>query len=152
VTVRLDGERLPAYVRAYVSRGRVYAPVRPLLARLADRIWFDGNVLTIVRDGRTVRIAMAGRAPDALDTAFVAVAPVLRALGEGVAYDAHARALDVRSVRPAGVATPEPFDPSAPAVAPRTVFTPQPVPTTRPVWSGSPLPRRTPLPLGSPPA
>lgn len=151
VTVRLDGSPLPAYVRAYVWRGRTYAPVRPLVARVADRLWFEGDVLVIVRDGRIVRVPMARRAPDALDSAFVAVAPVLRALGASVAYDAHQRAVEVRTAPAGGIATPSPYQPGAGAVSPRTVFTPQPVETPRPVWSGSPLPRRTPLPAGSPP-
>lgn len=151
VTLRLDGRPLPAYVRAYVAEGRVYAPVRPLVAMLADRLWFEGNVLVIVRDGRTVRVPLGARTPDALDSAYVTVAPLLRALGEDVTYDARERLLDVRSTRPAGVAAPEPFEPGAPSAAPRIVFTPEPVATPRPVWSGSPLPRRTPLPASAPP-
>jgi hypothetical protein len=126
--------------------------VRPLLATLADRLWFEGNVLVIVRDGRTVRIPLGARTPDALDSAFVTVGPVLRALGESVTYDARERSLDVRTARQPGVEQPQPFAPGASTSVPRVVFTPEPVATPRPVWSGSPLPRRTPLPLRSPPA
>jgi hypothetical protein len=151
VTVRLDGLPLPSYVHAYVADGRVYAPVRPLVAKLADRLWFDGNVLVIVRDGRTVRVPMQARTPDALDSAFVAIAPVLRAMGESVSYNAGERALDVRSARADGITQPQPFTPG-PSSPPRVVFTPDPVPTPKPVWSGSPLPRRTPLPATGPPA
>ena len=153
VTVRIDGLAMPSYVRAYVAGGRVFATVRPLLSKVADRLWFEGNVLVIVRDGRTVRVALGARTPDALDSAFVTVAPILRALGETVAYDARDRSLDVRTTRTAGVATPEPGVPQAPPTAPPyPVFTPEPVATPKPVWSGSPLPRRTPLPAWSPPA
>ena len=148
--VRLDGQPLPAYVRAYVADGRVYAPVQPLLARLADRLWFEGNVLVIVRDGRSVRIPLGMRAPDALDSAYVTIAPILRALGASVAYNSRDRSLDVYSAPPVAVAQPQPFVPAAPSAAPKLVFTPEPVATPRPLWSGSPLPRRTPLPAGSP--
>jgi hypothetical protein len=144
VTVRLDGWPLPSYVHAYVADGRVFAPVRPLLSRIADRLWFEGNVLVIVRDGRMARIALGTRTPDALDSAFVTIVPVLRALGESVTYDARQRELDVRTARGEGITTEPPFVPG-PAASPRTVFTPEPVATPRPVWSGSPLPRRTPL-------
>ena len=145
VTVSLDGRPLPSYVRAYVADGRVFAPVRPLLSRLADRLWFEGNVLVIVRDGRTVRIPLGARTPDALDSAFVTIVPVLQALGESVSYDARLRLLDVRTTRSYGIATEPPFVPG-PSSSPRVVFTPEPIATPRPVWSGSPLPRRTPLP------
>jgi hypothetical protein len=148
VTVRLDGRPLPSYVRAYVADGRVFAPVRPLLSRLADRIWFDGDVLVIVRDGRVVRIPLQTRTPDALDSAFVTIGPVLRALGETVTFDARTRLLEVRSTRRESIVAAPPV--SEPAASPRAVFTPEPVATPRPVWSGSPLPRRTPLPQPPP--
>jgi hypothetical protein len=149
VTVRLDGRPLPSYVRAYVADGRVFAPVRPLLSRLADRLWFEGNVLVIVRDGRSVRIPLGTRTPDALDSAFVTIGPVLRALGETVTYDTQQRLLDVRTTRSEGIAAEPPFVPG-PSSSPRAVFTPEPVATPRPLWSGSPLPRRTPLPQPPP--
>jgi len=145
VTVRLDGRPLPSYVRAYVAKGRVFAPVRPLLSRLADRLWFEGNLLVIVRDGRMVRIPLGTRTPDALDSAFVTIVPVLRALGESVTYDTRQHVLDVRTTRSEGITGEPPFVPG-PVALPRVVFTPEPVATPRPVWSGSPLPRRTPLP------
>jgi hypothetical protein len=149
VTVRLDGRPLPSYVRAYVADGRVFAPVRPLLSRLADRLWFEGNVLVIVRDGRVVRVPLETRAPDALDSAFVTIVPVLRALGESVTYDARRRLLEVRTTRSGGITAEPPFVPG-PSGSPSAVFTPEPVATARPVWSGSPLPRRTPLPAEPP--
>jgi hypothetical protein len=147
--VRLDGRPLPSYVRAYVADGRVFAPVRPLLSRLADRLWFEGNLLVIVRDGRMVRIPLETRTPDALDSAFVAIVPVLRALGESVTYDTRQRVLDVRTTPSEGITAPPPFVPG-PAASPRAVFTPESVATPRPVWSGSPQPRRTPLPQAPP--
>lgn len=149
VTIVLDGQAVPAYIGAYEAQGRVLAPVRPFLTGIADRLWFDGDVLVIQRDGRIVRIPIASRMPDALDRAYIPIAPVLRELGAVVRYDEERREMLVRSPDAGEIATPQPFDPNAPAVAPHVVFTPTPVPTPRPVWTGPPLPRRTPLPLPS---
>lgn len=149
VEVSLDGRVLPAYVRAYVAAGRIYAPVQPLLARVADRIWFVGGRLVFTRDGRTVSIRLAVRRPDALGGVIVAVAPLLRGLGAQVRYEGRARRLLVSLPREP-VAWPTPFSRSGFQAAPSSVFTPTPIPTPRPHWSGSPLPRRTPLPFPPP--
>ena len=133
-----------SYNGAYESRGRVYAPLRPFVTAFADRIWFEGDSLVIVRDGRTVRVRLAPLSPDALDCAYVPLATVLRSLGETVRYERGSVIVSRRAT--AVVETPTPFDPGAPSASPRTVFTPSPVATPRPVWTGSPLPRRTPLP------
>jgi hypothetical protein len=143
--VLVDGRPLAAYVHAYLAGGRVFAPVIPLLAQLADRVWFDGDVLVVERAGRRVRVRVAPAFPDQLDGTYVPAGPVLRALGDAVRYDAGSRSLEVRT--PARVvASPTPFNPTMPSVAPSVVFTPQPAVTPRPAVSGSPLPRRTPLP------
>ena len=100
--------------------------MRPLLSRLADRLWFDGNVLVIVRDGRTVRIPLGARTPDALDSAFVTIVPVLQALGESVTYDTQQRLLDVRTTRAGecGITAGPPFIPGAPSsLAARRLYT-----------------------------
>ncbi len=147
VTVVIDGRRLPQYARAFVAGGRVYAAASPLLRRVADRMWVDGGSFVVECNGRRVRVPIAAGRGDQPSTAYVAVGPLLRGLGDGVHYRAGARALDVRT-RPAGaIATPTPFRGASQAVAPRAIFTPEPVPTTRPVWKGPPLPRRTPLPF-----
>ncbi len=60
VTIVVDGHPLAAYVRAYVVGGRIYAPVSPLLTRLADRLWIDGRTLVVERgDRRVARAALA---------------------------------------------------------------------------------------------
>jgi len=134
-------------VRAYVAQGRVYAPISPLLRLLADRVWLErGGALIVERDGRRVRVPFARHFDADLDVSYVAVGPVLRALGEGVRYSARARTLDVRTPGAGAVARPTPFDAARPQAPARAVFTPEPVATPRPVWSGPPLPRRTPLP------
>jgi hypothetical protein len=148
--VLIDGRPLPAYVRAYVEGGRVFAPVAPVLTRLADRLWFEGNELVIQRGERRVRVRLGAELAGQLDTTYVPAGPTLRALGASVQYDASAHRLVVRLHAPATVTSPSPFNPAAPSSAPNDVFTPLPPATPRPVWTGSPLPRRTALPVPPP--
>ena len=144
VIVVLDGQPVMSYTGAFESEGRVYAPLRPFVTRVADRMFFEGDSLVIVRDGRSVIVRMSAREPDALDHVYVPLAAVLRSLGLGVEYNAGQ--VNVRTSLQLVVATPTPFDPSAPFATPNAVFTPIPTPTVRPVWTGAPLPRRTPIP------
>jgi len=146
VTLTVDGRPLPAYVRAYVSEGRVFAPVSPLLTRLADRVWTEGGTLVIARGGKRVRVTVGSVAPSALDTVYVMIGPILRALDASFRYEPAARRLIVVTPRRTLVASPTPFNPAVPSVAPSAVFTPAVPATPRPVWTGTPLPRRTPLP------
>jgi len=150
VSVFVDGRPLPAYVHAYAFGGRVYAPVSPLLTRLADRVWSQGDTLIITRGDARVRVVIARALPEQLNGEFVAVGPVLRALGASVRYDASRRSLIVHVPARAVVASPTPFNPSLPSVRPSAVFSPAVSPTPRPAWTGSPLPRRTPLPAPPP--
>ena len=147
VTMLVDGRPLPTYFRAYVADGRVFAPLEPVLLRLADRAWIEGSTLVIQRDGRFVRVLLPGG--DRSESAYVAVGPLLRGLGDAIAYDGKRRLLEVWTAA-STVSLPTPYDAQAPSQAPREIFTPQPVATPRPSWSGPPLPRRTPLPV--PPA
>jgi hypothetical protein len=144
----VDGRQLPTYFHAYVADGRVFAPLEPVLLRVADRAWLEGSTLVIERDGRRVRVLLPGGRRT--ESAYVAVGPLVRRLGDLVAYDARGHRLEVWT-QPPVVVPPTPFDASLPTVAPSAVFTPEPVATPRPVWSGPPLPRRTPLPATSPP-
>lgn len=150
VTILLNGHPLPSYVVAYVTDGRVLAPADPLLARLADRMWIEDGVLVVQRGPTRIRVPLERRVTDQLDGAYVAVGPVLRALGASLSYDRKDHRLLVRLAPQESVVTPTPFDPAVPSVAPSAVFTPEPPVTPRPVWTGSPLPRRTPLPFSSP--
>ncbi|HLY02400.1 MAG TPA: hypothetical protein VKR56_07865 [Candidatus Cybelea sp.] len=150
VAILVDGRPLASYVRAYVAGGRVFAPVAPLITRLADRVWLEGDTLVIQRGAKRVRVRLAQTVPDQFDGAYVAVAPVLRALGASLCWEPKRRRLIVRLPERGTVATPTPFDPAVPSVPPATVFTPSPPVTPRPLWTGSPLPRRTPLALPSP--
>lgn len=150
MSIIVDGRPLAAYVRAYAFAGRVYAPVSPLLTRLADRVWSQGDTLVIQRGDVRVRVVLAPTLPGQLGGDFVAVGPVLRALGASVRYDPAARRLIVHVPPRNAIVSPTPFNPSAPSVRPGAVFTPAESPTPRPVWNGSPLPRRTPLPAPPP--
>lgn len=150
VTVLVDGRPLRAYARAYVVRGRVFAPVDPLLTRLADRLWFEGETLVVQRGLRRVRVSLAGGSAAALDGAYVPAGPLLQRLGVATSYDAATRRLLVHDGEREIVATPTPFNATAPVVTPNEVFTPSPAATPRPVWTGSPMPRRTALPFPPP--
>jgi hypothetical protein len=151
VTLTVDGRPLPAYVRAYVTEGRVFAPVSPLLTRLADRVWSEDGALVIQRGSKHIRVTVRTVSPAALNTIYVMVAPILRALGASVRYEPAGRRLIVLTPQRSAVTSPTPYNPWVPAVAPSAVFTTAPPATPRPVWTGSPLPRRTPLPASPPP-
>ncbi len=146
VTVTVDGRRLAVYERARILGGRVYAPLS-LVRMLVDRMWLEDRVLVAERAGRTVRVPFTLRFDGDVDVSSVAIAPLLRALGDETLYLAQSRTLAVRTPPAGPVASARPF---AGAPAPRSVFTPEPVPTPRPVWSSSPLPRRTGLPAPPP--
>ena len=150
VTVVLNGHPVRGYAGTFEADGHIYAPVRPYVTGIADRIWYSGDKLSIQRDGRTIVVPIAPRDPDALDSAFVPLRAVMTALGADVQYDAVLHAVNIRAMSHPVVALPTPFDALAPQAAPAAVFTPTPVPTPRPTWSGSPLPRRTPLPFTQP--
>ena len=151
VSIIVDGRPLAAYVRAYAFAGRIYAPVSPLLTGLADRVWSQGDTLLIQRGDVRVRVVLAPTLPGQFGGDFVAVGPVLRALGASVRYDPASRRLIVLVPPRRMVASPTPFNPSAPSVRPSVVFTPAESPTPHPIWTGSPLPRRTPLSAPPPP-
>jgi hypothetical protein len=145
VSVVVDGRPLVAYHRAFEVGGRTYAPLRPYVSRIAERMWYVGDVLVIQRGARYAYVRMASRTPGALASTYVPLAPMLRALGACVQYDDGV--VEVRLSAHQRIALPTPFNPSVPSVAPHSVFTPEPIVTARPVWSGSALPRRTPIPV-----
>jgi len=126
------------------------APVVPFVARCADRIGYQGNKMVIRRDGRVARALTGMVEPTNLQAYYVAVVPLLRALGSQVSYDPATRMLFVRCQARKPLRTPGPNEQRTPQVAPTTVFTPEPVPTPRPTFSGSPHPRRTPIVVTTP--
>lgn len=150
VTVLLDGRPVLSYAHAYIAAGRTYAPLAPYVTRIADRIGYDGNGLVIQRGERCTRLVLMRVSPDALDREYVPLAPLLRALGATVVYDARRRLVEVDSPSPRAIRTPQPFDANAPQVTPRVIFTPTPMPQPPFVWRGPAVPRRTPLPYPEP--
>lgn len=142
----VDGRPFRSYGRAYVQGGRVFIPLAQVILRLADRAWFEDDVVVLQHNERLVRIRIARSNVDALNTMFVPAGPVLRALGDDVSYDAGDAELEIRT-RLRLVALPTPYVQPATPIAPSAVFTPSPPTTPRPMWSGSPSPRRTPLPV-----
>ncbi len=154
LTVLLDGRAVRAYLPVYLTNGRVIGPLDPFVVRLARRVGYEGRWLVLSSGDKVVRVRMERREPADLSRSYVALGPLLRALGAYVTYDRARNVLAVTSPRSAAIVPPPPFDAAASEVAPRVVFTPEPVATPRPVWTGAPLPRRTPLPLcawGRPP-
>lgn len=147
LTLLLDGRPVRSYEPLYLSRGRVLGPVAPFLTRIAEKMDYAGGFAVFVRGDRSVRVRLAAAVPGAWTRTYVALAPLLRGLGERVTLDAAHGVLDVRSSGSAPVRAAAAFDPRAPQASPRVVFTPTPVPTDRPVWTGTPRPRRTPIPL-----
>ncbi len=150
VAVIVDGRPLAAYQRAYLADGRIFAPVAPLITRIADRFWLEGGILVVERDGHLAQVRLAPSADGELGAAYVPAGPVLRALGASVRYDPAGRRLVVTLPARGALASPTPFNPAASSAAPRAVFTPFEAPTPRPLWTGSPMPRRTALPLPPP--
>ena len=121
-----------------------------LVARFADRVDTAPDGTVTARRGE---LACVARPVPGTDPALVAVAPMARCLGGHVAWDGATKTLMVAFDGPVDVRTLPPYDPSAPRVAPATVFTPEPAPPTpRVVATGSPHPRRTPIPVTAPTA
>jgi hypothetical protein len=147
LTLLLDGRPVRSYEPLYLTRGRVLGPVDPFLTRVADRIAYAGGFAVITRGDRNVRVRLIPGPPSGLSQTYVALVPLLRALGETVRLDSVTETLDVRTPASAGIGAQSAFDARARQVAPRAVFTPTPVPTDRPTWNGTPRPRRTPIPL-----
>ena len=151
VTVVLGGISLPSSQPAWVSRdGFVYAPIDPIVRRIAERVQVDpqGGTVTFERNGRygVVRPPVDVIAePDG--TIYVRLGTVVRDLGGSASFDAVRKVVTIEMPAPSPVTTATPFNPANPSVAPTMVFTPQPVPTPRPTPSGIPQPRRTPVPV-----
>ncbi|MFN2450078.1 MAG: hypothetical protein ABR508_09900 [Candidatus Baltobacteraceae bacterium] len=137
--VVLNGTPVRAYHAAYLLRGRVMAPLEPYITLLAASIETDGARVTVRRGDRFSEVA-------AYD-GYIAIAPVLRALGAQVAYDPRTRVMAIRIAKAPPFATPTPFNRAVPQAPPLAIFTPVPQVTPRPVVSGKPVPRRTPLPV-----
>jgi hypothetical protein len=144
VAVVIDGAIVPSVPTATLAMGRVMAPPE-LIARFATRVQIlaDG-ALVVERNGRIC--TARGQLGD--DLVRVPLEPLVRCLGGSSVWDERAHTLSITFARSTVVATPAPFDPSAPQVVPTAVFTPEPAsPTPRAIATGSPRPRRTAIPV-----
>lgn len=151
LTVVLDGTPVHSYNEPYLQRGRVMTPIDPYVTAIARSVGYDGRALIVRLGDVFAQVPMdSAPAPERYERTYVELAPIARTLGARVWFDARTRTLFVDTPRVA-LATPTPFNPAVPQVAPRDIFTPTPEQTPRPLVSGTPLPRRTPLPAQSPP-
>jgi hypothetical protein len=151
VTVVLGGISLPSSQPAWISPdGYVYAPIDPIVRRLAQRVQIDPQDLavTIERDGKRAVLASPSDVIAESDgTIYVRLGTVVRDLGGSVSFDAVRKVVTIEMPGPLPVMTATPFNPANPSVAPTMVFTPQPVTTPRQAQTGVPQPRRTPVPV-----
>ena len=163
LVVLLNGSVVPAVPPAELVAGRVMVPIAPVVTRFADRVTFDGagaiaieahghrcllrvGVPEAVCDDRMRALELAPYVRDGVP--FVPLGDVARAFGGRIAFDPASATVGVWLAPERRVASPAPFDPAAPSVAPTTVFTPQPPPPSpRPTESGPPRPRRTAIPV-----
>ena len=144
--VVLNGAPQRSYRQPYLQRGRVMVPVAMLDAMAASSETSGGSVIAR-RGDRFAQVRVID--------GFVAIGPLLRALGDVVRYDPKRQTLYITSPN-VPLATPTPFNRAVPQATPRSIFTPTPPVTPRPVVSGKPVPRRTPPPVtvkapGTPP-
>jgi hypothetical protein len=151
VTVVLGGMSLPSSQPAWVSPdGFVYAPIDPIVRRIAERVQIDPRDLAITFEGNGKRVVV--RTPldviaEADGTIYVRLGTVVRDLGGSASFDAVRKVVTVEMPGPSPVATATPFNSANPSVAPTMVFTPQPLTTPRASPTGIPQPRRTPVPV-----
>jgi len=163
VIVILNGAIVASAPPAQLLFGHVMAPLIPIVTRFTERAALDGDTITLVRGDQTCVFhigsdayscgGVAGTLPVApfgrAGTAYVPLAEVAQAFGGAAEYDPRTRIVALDVPPETTLNTPAPFDPSAPSVAPTTVFTPTPAPaprTTSPPDAGTPLPRRTAIP------
>lgn len=159
--VILNGAVLAGTPPAELVLGHVLVPAA-LVGRVADRVQIDpdGTIVAtwhgtrcVLQQGSVVlvcgdRVLSAGVPPLERDgTTYVALPELVRGFGGEATFDARNALLVLHLSGERRVATPAPFDPTEPQVAPVPVFTPQPPgPTPRPAETGPPRPRRTAIP------
>lgn len=150
LTVILNGMPVRSYNAPYIRGGHIMVPLDPYVTAIAASIEYDGRALIVRRGDVFAQVAMsAAPPPGRYQSTYVELAPIARTLGARVSFDPQTRTVEIQTPRGA-LATPTPFNPAVPRVAPTAVFTPVPVQTARPSVIGTPLPRRTPLPVQSP--
>jgi hypothetical protein len=148
LSVTINGVAVRSYNAPYVKAGRVMAPIEPFVTSVAASIEYSAGVLIVRRGDLFAQLRMPQPHPAHFQSTFVPIGPLLRTIGVAITFDRKRGALAIVAPR-IPLATPTPFNPTVPWVAPRVVFTPVPVQTAKPVVTGIPLPRRTPLPAST---
>lgn len=147
VTIVVNGSILSSFLPARIRHGRVVAPLTPVLSSLATRVMYghSGSTVTVERGGRRIVVPVVFVEHD---VPFVELAPVVRGIGGSADFDAPRKTLAISFDAPSAIATPAPFDPRLPEVAPHPVFTAPPPPEPpRGLATGIPHPRRTAIPV-----
>jgi hypothetical protein len=146
VTIVVNGTIAASSAPARIRAGRVVAPLTPIVVRLVARAAYDPGTATVrIERGGTRMVVPVAFVEN--DMPYVALGPVVRGIGGSAVFDSPTKTLTVLLGPAQTIATPPPFDPALPRVAPTTVFTPSPPPATpRSTESGVPRPRRTAIP------
>jgi hypothetical protein len=146
VTVVVNGAIVAGFTPARVVRGRVVAPLSPIVIRLASRAAYEPAMARVVIERGSSRIVVpVAFVEDA--TPFVDLGPIVRGLGGSAVFDTASKTLTIVLQGSDEIVTPAPFAPGS-AVSPGAVFTPAPrTVTPRSTETGIPRPRRTAIPV-----
>lgn len=143
VIIVINGTFVPSGLPATLRAGKVVGPAS-LVARFADHVELAADGTLIASRGERTCTA---RIIDAT-TELVELAPLARCLGaQHVDWETRTKTLALTFDEPTALRSMPPFDPSAPQVAPTTVFTPEPTQAPRIIETGVPQPRRTGIPV-----
>jgi hypothetical protein len=147
VTIVVNGTIVTSSAPARIRAGRVVAPLTPIVVRLVARAAYEPATATVAVERSGTRVVV----PVAFvenGIPYVELGAVVRGIGGSAVFDTATKTLTVLVGPAPAIATPAPFDPTLPRVAPTTVFTPSPPPPTpRSTDSGAPHPRRTAIPV-----
>lgn len=142
LTVLMNGAPVVTTHPVRIVAGRTMVPLVPVIVSIANVVVVSPNGIVDIERGRHhLRLAVRGASGE---LTYVPLAPIVRALGGSIRYDAAGRTVDI-SFTPEPLQTAEPYDMLAPRVAPTAVFTPFARPAPVPRFAGTPHPRRTPV-------
>jgi hypothetical protein len=147
VTIVVNGSIVASVMSSRIAAGRVFAPLAPIVVRLASGVSYDAVAATITIERNGLRIVVPAAFVEN-DMPFVELGPVVRRLGGRAAFDNRTKTLAITLRAAFPIATPAPFEGASPQAEPTTIFTPAPpLPTPRAIVSGLPRPRRTAIPV-----
>ncbi len=153
VTVVVNGAIVSSTLPAFIFGGHVVAPLVPIVVRLVSRARvisraaYDPSTASVAIDDGAIHVVVPV-AFVAEGQPYVELGAIVRAVGGSLSFDGPSKTLAIALAPGFAIVTPRPYDPSAPQVAPTTIFTPSPPPPTpRSVETGLPRPRRTAIPV-----